>query len=153
MAQRNSGYPRQDRDEYITPAWVWDRLYTVEPWAEKAWDCCPANNSYNFLADWAIFQDLATNPPYGRAAEKIVRHALDLPAKVNLAFLLPHAWDTAKGRVDLFKDQRFKGKYAITTRIRWENIEQKVAGPSMNHAWYVWRAEPRGFIRPVMGWV
>ena len=51
--------------------------------------------------------------------------------------LLPHAWDTAKGRVDLWS-YPFLTKVVLTQRIRWENLEQKAAGPSMNHAWYVW---------------
>ncbi|MCI0596974.1 MAG: hypothetical protein L0Z48_10615 [candidate division Zixibacteria bacterium] len=153
MSQRHSEYARKPGDCYVTPPWVWEALYSVEPWARTAFDCAPEHGGYDFLADWAIFQNLATNPPYGKLAEKFVRHALDLPAKVNFAFLLPHAWDAAKGRVDLFKDQRFKCKHTLVERIRWANLEQKPAGPSTNHAWYVWRAEPRGFIKPAMGWL
>jgi hypothetical protein len=152
MAQRNSGYARLAEDRYITPRWVYEALYEVEPWAKKAFDCAPAHGGYDFLSDWAIFQDLVTNPPYGKLAEKFVRHALDLPAKVNCAFLLPHTWDTAKRRVDLFRDQRYWRKYSITRRIYWDNIEH-TASPSTNHAWYVWRAEPRGFIKPTMAWL
>jgi hypothetical protein len=153
MAQRNSEYARKADDYYATPQWVWDALYEVEPWARAAADCAPAARyGYDFLSDWDLSDDVATNPPYGKLAEKFVRHALDLPAKVNCAFLLPHTWDTAKTRVDLFRDQRFWRKYAITKRISWANIEH-TASPSTNHAWYVWRAEPRGFIRPTMVWL
>jgi hypothetical protein len=41
---------------------------------------------------------LATNPPYGRLAEKIVRHALKLtqPKAGKVAMLLPMQWDAAQ---------------------------------------------------------
>jgi hypothetical protein len=64
--------------------------------------------------------------------------------------LLPHAFDAAKNRVDLW-EQPFKAKYTLTKRIRWDNIEQKKNGPSSNHAWFVW---DRDFARPpFMGWL
>jgi hypothetical protein len=154
MPTRNSEYARVAGDTYVTPPWVYAALRRVEPWAERAFDCAPIERgAYDFLQDWTFAGDLASNPPYGRLAEKFVRHALDMPAPRNIAFLLPHAWDAAKGRIDLFKDQRFKGKYTVLERIRWLNLEQKPAGPSGNHAWFVWRAEPRGFIKPIMGWL
>src|SRR6185436_17303816 len=148
MAQRHSGYARQDADAYWTPQWVWDALYSVEPWARGAFDCAPCNkNGYDFLTDWDVYGDIATNPPYGRLAEKFVRHALDLPDRPNVAMLLPHAWDCAKTRIDLFQDRRFTRKYTLTKRILWDNLEH-TASPSMNHAWFVWRSESRGFIQP-----
>jgi hypothetical protein len=154
LAVRHSEYERMPDDCYVTPAWVWQLLFKAEPWAVMSADPAPVNRSdeYDFLGDWDIEYDIATNPPF-KHAEKFVRHALYLPTKVNCAFLLPHAWDTAKGRVDLFRDRRFKAKYVITQRIRWANIVQKKAGPSSNHAWFVWRSEPRGFVKPVMGWL
>jgi hypothetical protein len=154
MAQRESGYARIHGDTYITPPWVYEALYSVEPWAVSAIDPAPTErNGYDFLTDWDTNGwDIATNPPFN-LGEKFVRHALDIRPVANLAFLLPHTWDAAKGRRDLFEDQRFKAKYVVTKRIRWENIEQKPAGPSTNHSWYVWRAEPRGFIKPSMGWL
>jgi hypothetical protein len=153
MAVRNSEYARKADDHYVTPEWVWQALFDVEPWAWHAVDCAPERrNGYDFLTDWEVDMDIATNPPYGKLAEKFVRHALDLPDGVNCAFLLPHAWDCAKKRMDLFKDQRFWRKYTLTKRILWDNIEH-TASPSSNHAWFVWRAEPRGFIKPTMVWL
>ena len=86
-------------------------------------------------------RSIITNPPYSNGlAERFVRHALNLtePVKGKVAMLLPLAFDSAKGRRDLFADHpAFKAKYTLTRRIRWENLEQ-TSSPSMNHAWFVW---------------
>jgi hypothetical protein len=131
---------------------VWDALYDVEPWARGAMECCPANSEFDFLESNVDVDAIATNPPYGRQAEAIVRHALERTKSRGgkVAMLLPHAWDTAKGRIDLF-GLPFRCKWILTHRIRWENIEQKSAGPSMNHGWLVWDWAHCG--APVMGWI
>lgn len=137
MSQRNSGYARIPRDTYVTPRWVYEALYAVEPWAKEAWDCAPIDADFDFLASnyWPSDR-IATNPPFNLAAE-FCRHAVSIARKV--AMLLPMEFDCAKGRRDLFADSRdFKAKYVLTKRIRWENLEQKRAGPSNNHAWYIW---------------
>lgn len=140
MSERASGYARQPDNIYLTPAWVWDALYDVEPWARHAFDCAPhPRNGYDFLTDWTDRgQDIATNPPYGRDAVRFVRHALDLPDRPRVAMLLPAAWDYAAGRADLFaKCRAFETKYVLTRRISWDNLES-VAAPSTHHAWFVW---------------
>jgi len=149
MAQRHSEYARIPGDLYITPGWVYDALYTVEPWAKLAFDCAPVSPTFDFLdpefeppTDW-----LATNPPF-RKAEAFCRRAIDLSDKV--AMLLPHAFDAAKGRIDLWK-WPFKCKYTLTQRIRWVNLKQKNSGPSNNHAWFVWDKDYSG--PPIMGWL
>jgi hypothetical protein len=145
MAERNSEYARMDGDTYVTPKWVYEALYAVEPWAVDAFDCAPVNADFDFLKyDWKA-PAIATNPPY-KLAEAFCRHALRVSLKV--AMLLPHAFDTAKGRVDLW-GAPFKAKYTLTKRIRWENLEQKKNGPSMNHAWFVWDQTYEG--KPFMG--
>jgi len=68
-----------------------------------------------------------------------------------VAMLLPMQWDAAKTRRDLFEKPPFKAKYTLTKRIRWENPEQKKAGPSQNHAWFVWDWNYTG--KPFMGWL
>jgi hypothetical protein len=76
VAERHSGLERMPADTYVTPRWVYEALYTVEPWAKSAWDCAPVD--------------------------------------------------------------------ADTKRIRWDNLSQAKAGPSQNHAWYVWDSEHTG---------
>lgn len=155
MSQRHSTYARQANDLYVTPQWVWAALYSVEAWAREAWDCCPVNADFDFLEMSVTFKDLASNPPYGQSAERVIRHAIDLTSRMRkpgrVAMLLPHAYDCAKGRVDLFKNLPFKCKYTLTERIRWDNLDQKKAGPSTNHAWYVWDWKHIGPAR--MGWL
>ena len=149
MAQRNSEYTRVPGDLYVTPEWVWAELRAVEPWALLAFDCAPVNPRFDFLdpdyvppSDW-----LAANPPYGKA-EAFCRKALSVADRV--AMLLPHAFDSAKGRVDLW-EHPFKAKYTLTKRIRWDNLEQKKNGPSSNHAWFVWDSDFER--KPFMGWL
>ena len=150
-AQRNSEYDRVKDDLYITPRWVYEKLYTVEPWAEKAFDCAPVNKpDYDFLKDLGPFFDgVCTNPPF-KFADKFIKHSLGYCVKY--AFLLPYTFDAAASRVDMFA-WPFKARYNITRRIRWDNLEQKKNGPSTNHAWYVWDKSLSLFTKPVVGWL
>jgi hypothetical protein len=157
VSQRHSEYERLPNDLYITPQWVWDALYSVEPWAKEAWDCCPANADFDFLDHRPLgFHnrrgEIATNPPYGKQAERIIKHAIDVTRTANgrVAMLLPHAYDCAAGRVDLFKHLPFKYKWTLTKRIQWDNLVH-TAQPSSNHAWYIWDWKYIG--PPKMGWL
>lgn len=164
MAQRHSGYKPAPGDLYCTPEWVTEALLSVEEFPEPFWE--PAMGSghmidvlaahriegtgsdisrgMNFLTSrlWVTPRSIITNPPYSNGlAEKFVRGALNLtePVKGKVAMLLPLAWDSAKGRRDIFADHpAFKVKYTLTERIRWANLEQKKNGPSQNHAWFIW---------------
>jgi hypothetical protein len=152
MSVRYSEYERLPGDLYITPQWVWDALYSVEPWARDAWDCCPIGADFDFLTMKEPIKAVATNPPYGRQAEQIIIHALNRTRITNskVAMLLPHAYDCAKGRVDLFRHLPFKCKWTLTKRIQWENLAH-TASPSSNHAWYIWDWKYIG--PPKMGWL
>jgi len=161
MSQRHSQYELVPGDSYFTPAWVTEALLSVEKFPGTVWEPAPgdghmvralvsggcpvAPSHMDFLATEfrnCDAKNIVTNPPYSHGlAEKFVRHALGLmlPVRGKVAMLLPMAWDCAKSRHDLFKhNAAFKAKYALTDRIRWENIEQKKNGPSQNHAWFVW---------------
>jgi hypothetical protein len=146
MSQRNSEYARIEGDTYVTPQWVFDALYSVEQFFEPV-DVAPVDAKYDFLTqEWVCFPaEIVTNPPF-KLAEVFCRRAINGASKV--AMLLPHAFDTAKGRVDLWGEP-FKAKYTLTKRIRWENLEQKKNGPSMNHAWFVWDQTYEG--KPFLG--
>lgn len=93
---------------------------------------------------------IVTNPPYGvggKLALAFVEKALidTLPSRGKVIMLLPADWDCAKGRQHLF--QRFAGhvtKITLTQRIRWTNIPQAKAGPSSNHAWFIWDHSRQG---------
>jgi hypothetical protein len=149
VSQRNSEYARIAGDTYVTPRWVYEALYSVEPWAENAWDCAPVNADFDFLkveADGA-HDSICTNPPFSNS-HAFADHAVGIAERV--AMLLPHAWDAAKTRRYLFQ-KAFKAKYTLTKRIRWENLDQKKNGPSSNHAWFVWDWSYNG--KPFMGWL
>jgi len=139
MSERNSEYARQPDDAYWTPAWVFDALHEAEKFYGP-WDCAPRNADFDFLKmESAPSPHIVTNPPFA-LAEQFIRHALDLTReqKGKVAMLLPHAFDTARRRVDLFDRPPFKCKLTLLRRIRWENLRQKPAGPSKSHAWYLW---------------
>jgi hypothetical protein len=75
----------------------------------------------------------------GELACAFVRHAL--ASSVGLvAMLLKVDFDSAKTRIGLFRDNpRFAGKVVLLNRIVWFEPEG-AAGPSENHAWFVWRS-------------
>jgi hypothetical protein len=147
MGVRHSEYGRIPGDLYVTPRWVYESLYGVEPWARDAWDCAPINADFDFLECVSEVDAIATNPPFN-LGEQFCRRGIHLAPRV--AMLLPYSFDAAKSRVDLF-GRPFKVRYNLTRRIRWENLEQKKAGPSQNHAWYVWDRDHNG--PPMVGWL
>lgn len=92
--------------------------------------------------DWPLM--ICTNPPYGKngkLAVAFVERALELtkPSYGKGCMLLPHGWDAAPGRKHLFADfPAYVAIHCITKRIRWTNLPQSAAGPSVHHAWFVW---------------
>lgn len=118
----------------------------------------------DFLADKAGLyshflgvENVVTNPPFGvggRLAVTFIERALSITQEHagKVAMLLPLAFDSAKGRKHIFADcPQFAGKYILTKRIRWANLEQKAAGPMENHQWCIWdhRRDPKAdpFVR------
>ena len=85
-------------------------------------------------------RDIVTNPPYGRDAERFIRHALTFGTRV--AMLMRHEYDCAASRVDLFNCAPFAMKIVLTKRPRW--IEGSKGSPRHNYAWYVWDWSHRG---------
>ena len=86
----------------------------------------------------------ATNPPYGDRGElacAFIRHALKLNIRI-VAMLLRADFDSAKTRVDIFRDcQRFSGRVVLIDRIKWFAGPK---GPSDNHSWFLWDREHHG---------
>ena len=180
MSQRHSEYELVPGDSYYTPAWVTEALLNAEDFPQPVWE--PASGAghmgtvlsdrfvmagetdiwmgprYDFLSFTVPYggaKSIVTNPPYSSGlAEKFVRHAFSLTRlrAGKVAMLLPHGFDTAKGRRDLFSDNlAFKAKHTLTRRIRWANLEQKANGPSSNHAWFVWDWKHSG--PPTLGYL
>jgi len=100
---------------------------------------------------------IITNPPY-KLADAFVDRALMLTAGDGVvAMLLPVAWDSAKTRRRFFADHAaFRCKLVLTSRIQWfdpppaQSGQPKPAGPSENHAWFIWDWAWRG--RPEIAW-
>jgi len=93
-----------------------------------------------------------TNPPFDRAeafVERALMHMMlgrDTSASGRVAMLLPHEWDCARGRADLFDDPAFgfAAKITLRRRIVWigpDGVPLRSAkrhGPKKQHAWFVW---------------
>lgn len=107
--------------------------------------------SRDFFSDdtymWSHFcgvTNVVTNPPFGhggRLGMQFIERALQVTERRagKVAMLLPLTFDAGKTRQHVFgKCGTYAGKYVLTTRIRWANLEQKKAGPMENHAWYLW---------------
>lgn len=94
------------------------------------------------------------NPPYGHCcatALAFVRRALELtqPSGGSVVMLLPFAFDAAKERRDIFCQHPARPvKLVLLDRIRWANVDQKAAGPTKNHALFIWEWDPAR--RPLM---
>lgn len=89
------------------------------------------------------FDSIISNPPYGvqgRTGEAFIDHGLDwLSPGGLLALLLPVDFDSAKTRAKFFGDcPDFAAKIVLRRRIAWFEPQQGQAGPSANHAWYIW---------------
>lgn len=87
----------------------------------------------NFTPDCIV-----TNPPYGKDAEKVARHALKLmeQEKGMVILLCRHEWDCARSRSDLFDHPAFTAKITMRFRPRW--IEDSTGAPRFPFAWFVW---------------
>lgn len=169
MSQRNSGYARQPDDQYETPHWV---VQTLLPYLPRtnctyAWDPAATACGSSQIAEAlrvAGYEVVATrddflaksqpphrvnvivcNPPWGvggRLACQFIEHALALVPHV--AMLLRIDFDSAKTRVNLFRDhQDFAGKIILLDRIVWF-AREGAPGPSENHCWAIWDRRHRG---------
>lgn len=104
---------------------------------------------------------IITNPPYKiKAAEAFVANALDIMCGRSgvVAMLLPVDWDSAKTRSKFFNEcPAWRHKIVLLDRIHWfdpepvKKGEKKKAGPSANHAWYVWSWAPP-YNQPTIGY-
>ncbi|MGO4337825.1 hypothetical protein AB4037_23190 [Labrys sp. KB_33_2] len=89
---------------------------------------------------------IVTNPPYGLQGRLAVafikaglRH-LNTMGSGYLALLLQVDFDSGKTRSQFFRDcPLFDAKITLTRRIEWFKPAPGKAGPSQNHAWFIWR--------------
>jgi len=168
MSQRSSGYSRKYDEEYPTPPWpvavIGNYLRSFR--VESVWEPAAGHPAMALALRELGFQVRATskdffcwntspstkitavvtNPPYGedrrgKVAADFIRHALSLPIQ-HVCMLLRVDFDSAKGRVDLFRDcPAFAGKIVLLDRIKWFDGP---SSPSDNHAWFLWYAQNLG---------
>ena len=94
---------------------------------------------------YARIDSVCTNPPHGyqgKLACQFIIHALELVPVV--AMLLRVDFDSGKSRTGLFRDcAAFDRKIVLLDRIEWFP-RKGTAGPSDNHAWFVWNKRHHG---------
>lgn len=181
MSVANSQYDRIAGDKYFTPEWATTALLTVERftkvWDPAGGDGGIVNALPVFIDSWAsdiapdapavverdFFDctdangfDIITNPPYGpgsRLAVKFIEHALKLTQGHGgkVAMLLKVGFDSAPGRVRLFRDHpAFAAEHRVIKRIAWSNLPAKydakgnLIGPTEHHSWMIWDWRHRG---------
>jgi hypothetical protein len=92
--------------------------------------------------------DVVTNPPgglQGRKAVAFIERALAIvePWAGKVAMLLRRDFDSAPGRIHLFRDHgAFAATIVLLGRITW--FEPRRASSAENHAWFVWDWRHRG---------
>lgn len=89
------------------------------------------------------FDSIISNPPYGpggRTGVAFIEKGLErLPPGGLMAMLLPVDFDSAKTRAPLFGScVDFAAKIVLRRRIAWFEPQPGQAGPSANHAWFIW---------------
>jgi hypothetical protein len=166
VSQRFSGYQRQLNDTYETPPWVtrivagYLRLQCRTIWEpangpaskiaqvlrEEEFQVVATNDDFlSKTLPYSSIEAICTNPPYGiggKLACQFIHHALELAPVV--AMLLRVDFDSGKTRTGLFRDCRaFAHKLVLLDRIVWFEREG-AAGPSENHAWYIWNRQFQG---------
>lgn len=128
-----------------------------EGWHDENTDedgCCPEGPDYPMsMSDIATYKGfrpdaIISNPPYGKDAERAVRHALRLmePERGFVAFLMRHEWDAAASRADLFDHPAFFAKITLRHRPRW--IADSKGAPRFPYAWFIWDWTRPVFQRP-----
>lgn len=162
MSQRNSGYARKPDEAYDSPPWL---ARVIAPYlfgVQTIWEPAPGKGQLSgafrelgfdviethedfFTLSEPTADAIVTNPPFGvqgKMAAMFARRALKCRGIRMVALLMRVDYDSAKTRVDIFRDcSGFAGKVILLDRIKWFPGE---SGPSDNHAWYVWDRKHRG---------
>lgn len=168
MSQRHSQYIRKEREAYATPSWVTRVVIPHLRHSEVIWEPAAGEGhmaaalmdagfkvimsdivgGVDFLIAHPTDQRISaivTNPPYSHAELFIIR-ALELmrPRRGQVAMLLRADFDSGKTRTKFFRDcPAWAKKIVLLQRIVWFEPEpradgKKPAGPSENHAFYIW---------------
>lgn len=109
---------------------------------------------HHFIADFftefevPVFDDLITNPPYGKQNILAARYARRALSRCDgwVALLLLAKFDFGVTRTDLFQDNpRWHTKLCLLDRIQWFD------GPDTgteDHAWYIWCPNNPAYMQP-----
>jgi hypothetical protein len=89
---------------------------------------------------------IVTNPPWGKLAAPVVRHALSLAEQSGalVCMLLPLPWIAGRKIADLTGSTGFDALIVPRYRARWMTPEEEAeledgpSAPKMNHVWLVW---------------
>lgn len=176
MGERPSEYVRDDNDWYVEPEWCVEALKARVPFFGGIHDpCCGMGTiprvmggtgadlmdrgygypQRDFLKDWAAYDNIVTNPPYG-IAEQIIAHALTI-AKHRVAALVQVKFLASQRRHKLFTERMrsiqtervimFSRRPSMPPgEMLREHGEAIRGGGSIDFCWIVWE---RGHPGPV----
>jgi hypothetical protein len=177
MGERPSEYARDDNDWYVEPEWCVEALKARVPLIGGVHDpCCGmgtiprvmggtgadlVDRGYgypqrDFLEDFAAYDNIVTNPPYG-IAQQIIEHALKI-AKWRVAALVQVKFLASQRRHGLFTRDETEKVLMFSRRpsmppgeMLRESGESIRGGGSIDFCWVVWC---RGNLAPtVLDWV
>ena len=161
MVLRGAAYPRKAHEDYRTPAQPVLALIPHLVDIRVAW--VPSDRGGDSVlaatlrahgietvstdADFLTVREppagadaIVDNPPFGRGgrlAVAFIEHAIRMVPFT--ALLLPADFDSARGRVGVFRDNSsFAGRLILLRRIVW--FANGPASPSANHMWAIWDA-------------
>ncbi len=172
MGERPSEYARDDNDWYVEPEWAVEVLKARVPFLGHIHDpCCGmgtiprvmggtgadlVDRGYgypqrDFLKDFAAYDNVVTNPPYG-IAQQIIEHALKT-TKMRVAALVQVKFLASQRRHGLFSGP-FTERVILFSRrpsmpageMRREHGESIRCGVSIDFCWVLWL---RGHSGPV----
>jgi hypothetical protein len=177
MGERPSEYVRDDNDWYVEPDWCVEALKVRVPFFGQIHDpCCGMGTiprvmggtgadlmdrgydypQRDFLKDFAAYDNIVTNPPYG-IAQQIIEHALNV-AKMRVAALVQVKFLASQRRHGLFTRDDTEKVLMFSKRpsmppgeMLREHGESVRGGGSIDFCWVIWC---RGYAGPTtLQWV
>jgi len=164
MGERKSEYIRDENDWYVEPEWCVEALRHRVPFVGAIHDpCCGMGTiprvmggtgadlidrgygypQRDFMRDFAAYDNIVTNPPYG-TAQAIIDHALTI-AKYRVAALVQVKFLASQRRHGLFSDNATERVIMFSRRpsmppgeMLREQGESIRGGGSIDFCWVVW---------------
>ena len=166
MSQRDSGYERNERDLYETPAWVTEALLPQLRECRIIWEPAAGSGKMSRVLKGFAGTVISSDIAEGQGQDFLAADGFDGDAIITNPMRTD--FDHAKSRQHLFQHPAFSKKVVLTRRVKWfegptickhcggcgsirglkckpcKGKGWKKQGPSENHAWFVWDYRHKG---------